>query len=67
LERQKFLENLSAAKKTTENASEVIKQLKSLNEEIQVNKGETRSLRMKLNRTAVEFGLKPIPSRVTKE
>ncbi len=66
-EREKFLASLLAARNTKNDASALINQLISLQQEIQLNRGETRSLRRKLDQTAIEFGLQPIPGRSPKQ
>ena len=65
MEREILLQNLEAARKTSEDAFVLIDQLRRLSEELELAKGDSRSLKIKMNRTAIEFGLPPIPFKPT--
>jgi hypothetical protein len=60
-ERQKFLRNVEALRKTSDETFAIIRELECLFEELEVTKAEIHSLETNINITAKKFGLQPIP------
>jgi len=63
VEKEKLINNLETARKISENMFVLTEQLAIMFEELSFARADTRSLKAKLNRTAIEFGLQPIPIR----
>jgi hypothetical protein len=66
VEREKLLINLETARKISKDVFFLTTQLNSMMEELAFTRADMRSLETKLNRTAIEFGLEPIPTRYKK-
>jgi len=60
-ERQKFLDNMLTFRSLAVEMGVISRELKCLHEESNCLHAEVRSLKSKLNQTAVEFGLQPLP------
>lgn len=59
-ERKKFIDNLEQSNRMREKMLAMMEELKSLYQELALTKGDTHSLTIKLNSTALELGLQPI-------
>ena len=59
-ERQRFLDNMLTLSSLAVEMAVISRELKSLHEESDCLYAEVRSLRTKLNQTALEFGLQPL-------
>lgn len=62
-EKEKFLKIVESLNRQVEKRFVLTDQLERLYKEIQLTKGDTRSLKLKLNHIAREFGISPIPIR----
>ncbi len=64
VEREKLRNNLEVLRKRSEQTSVLTSELKSLFEELASVWEDTRSLQRDLNRTAIDFGLQPTPTKL---
>jgi hypothetical protein len=62
-ETEKFLNNLESLRRTSLVMRERTRELKTVLEEIEFNLADTRSIRAKLNQTAIQVGLQPLPAK----
>jgi hypothetical protein len=65
VERRKFLRNVEALRKTSDETFAILRELECLSEELAVTRAEIDSLEANINSTAEKFGLQPISTKRT--